>query len=180
MIMEQNSKYIEELLERFFEGSTSNAEEQELYKYFWNENTVAPELKKYRPMVQYFDEGIEKDLETTFDKKGDAIVGVDKKSINITLLKKWMIGISAIAASLLLLFLASPFIGSNDFNPYEGSYVKKDGLTIYDKAEIEAEQARIEQLVAQKLACLGNPFSEAEEKLAEYEKLENRIEKVIK
>ncbi|PWA05355.1 hypothetical protein [Flavobacterium psychrotolerans] len=44
---------IEELLEKYFQGGTSIAEEQELRKYFSSSN-VLPHLEQYKPLFGYF------------------------------------------------------------------------------------------------------------------------------
>lgn len=50
-----NNKYIEELLEKYFEATATVAEEEELRAYFAQEN-VAPNLAQYKPMFNYFSE----------------------------------------------------------------------------------------------------------------------------
>lgn len=45
--------YIEELLEKYFEATTTVTEEEELRNYFAQE-TVAPHLEQHRPMFNYF------------------------------------------------------------------------------------------------------------------------------
>lgn len=49
---------IEQLLEKYFEATTTGAEEQELREYFSGEG-VAPQLEAYRPMFAYFSEAKE-------------------------------------------------------------------------------------------------------------------------
>lgn len=44
---------IEQLLEKYFEGETSIAEEQALNEYF-NSKNVAPHLEMHRPLFSYF------------------------------------------------------------------------------------------------------------------------------
>ena len=54
--------YIENLLERFFEGETTNAEEQELYAFFARPD-LPEHLKNYRPVFGYFETGIAGEME---------------------------------------------------------------------------------------------------------------------
>ena len=49
---------MESLLEKYFEGETSIAEENELKDYFSSPN-VAPHLEQYRPLFDYFTEAKE-------------------------------------------------------------------------------------------------------------------------
>jgi hypothetical protein len=52
---------MEALLEKYFEGETSIAEENELKDYFSSSN-VAPHLEQYRPLFGYFTEAKEQKL----------------------------------------------------------------------------------------------------------------------
>ena len=60
--MEKKNKYIETLLECFFEGQTSNEEERQLYRFFKQE-TIPDELAQYKPVIQYFESGLADELE---------------------------------------------------------------------------------------------------------------------
>lgn len=52
---------IKNLIEKYFDGTTSIKEEKQLKAYF-SSNNVAPELEKYRSMFAYF--SLEKQVET--------------------------------------------------------------------------------------------------------------------
>lgn len=54
--MSEKEKQMERLVERFLDGLTTNAEEQELYDYF--QGRVRGKLKKYQPMFQWYAEGM--------------------------------------------------------------------------------------------------------------------------
>ena len=123
--------YIENLLERFFEGETSNAEERELYAFFARPD-LPEHLKSYKPLFEYFETGIADEV------KED--IPVPKPSLKVPFMKKWLwIGI-AVAASLLLFLLLNKGDGGReeDFNPYAGSYIIRNGV----KTEIPEEVAR--------------------------------------
>lgn len=175
--MEQKNKYIEDLLEKFFEGLTSLKEEQELYKFFSEQRNLPQELEQYRPLCQYFETEMNSELEQIFGKENDVIADATIQFKHNTLLnRKWIFVVSAVAASLLLLFVVNPFSKSNDFNIYEGSYVRIDGVVSYDEAAIEAEYVRLEALVEERLACLNQPFVEAKQQVDKVEELEDLSE----
>ena len=57
-------KSIEDLLDRFFEGQTSNEEERVLYKFFARPDIPA-HLERYREVFGYFESGIALDFSET-------------------------------------------------------------------------------------------------------------------
>lgn len=174
--MEQKNKYIEDLLEKFFEGLTSLKEERELYKFFSEEERLPQELEPYRSLFQYFETEMNDELGQVFNQDNDVMAGATMQPKRNTLLnKKWILVASAVAASLLLFFVVNPFSESNDFNIYEGSYMKRDGVVSYDEAEIEAEYVRLEALVEERLACLNQPFMEAKQQVKGLEEIEFEI-----
>ncbi|MCD8135955.1 MAG: hypothetical protein LUH01_08405 [Parabacteroides gordonii] len=62
-------KHIEDLLERFFDGQTSNAEEQELYAFF-NSPGVPEALRSYQSVFAYFETGIKEEFSGQTDEAG--------------------------------------------------------------------------------------------------------------
>ena len=57
-------KLVEQLLEKYFQGATTIAEEKQLKAYF-SSNDVAPHLAKYQSLFGYF----ETQKETQFEQK---------------------------------------------------------------------------------------------------------------
>ena len=53
-MMELTNKNIEEYINRFLDGETTNAEEQAIYRFFCTGNVPA-HLKEYAPMFAWYD-----------------------------------------------------------------------------------------------------------------------------
>jgi len=143
-------KNIENLLERFFDGLTSNEEEQQLYDFF-SETDIPEHLRKYIPVFNYFETGI---IDETKEEKIE-IIPIELKKQRRESTIYWGLGI---AASVLLIF--SFYFGfvrdSKDFDRYEGSYIVQNGVRITDPDLIrgELERAEREALERQKEAML--------------------------
>jgi hypothetical protein len=135
--MTDKYKHIEELLERFFEGYTSNTEERQLYDFFAGRD-VPKHLTRYKPLLAYFDAGMEEEFcEKPFP--------VRKMRYRSRIL--WP---SVAAAALLALVLLNPFgYGDRPFDPYEGSYIVRNGVRITNpeiiRPELEAAVQRVLQ-----------------------------------
>ena len=136
--MKQDYPKIEERIERFFAGESSNEEEQELYAFFSSEN-VPEHLLQYRPVFAYFETGIKKE---EFDRQKINIQSFRKKKISL-----W----ASVAASLLMLisFGIYHFYKEKDFNPYEGSYIIRNGVKITDPKIVNPEIEKTLYLVQQ-------------------------------
>lgn len=118
---------MEALLEKYFEGETSIAEENELKEYFSSSN-VAPHLEQYRPLFGYFVEAKEQ-----------------KFTNNVSLISKkpktlWL----SIAASVVVLIGVGAY---TYFNSMETEKVSKE-LGTYDDPEeaFEATQKALAML----------------------------------
>ena len=135
--MEKENMYIKTLLERFFEGQTSNEEEQQLYLFFSSEK-LPEEWARYKPVFTYFESGLANELEVGTGPK------LHKQAIKLPVVKKrqWVWG--SIAASVALILFSSVFfldlIAPTD--PYKGSYIVRNGVRITDlkliKPQLEA------------------------------------------
>lgn len=120
-----DEKRIQQLIGRFLEGRTSNAEEQLLYDYFSEEN-VAPELTQYREMFRWYAAGMP-------ERKAKSIMlpHLTKTA------RRWL------AAAVSLLILIGIGLGyrsyqeqQSEYAIYEGSYIIRDGKKITDLRQI--------------------------------------------
>ncbi len=133
-------KHIENLIERFFEGETSNKEENELYSFF-SQNDIPEHLKSFIPVFQFFETKIEEEFKTT----QNSVLMPQKAKSSI---KPWSIWIG-IAASILVMVTIFSKITRNDhsFDPYEESYIIRNGKVITDmkiiRPELEATLANV-------------------------------------
>ena len=115
--MENKYKYIEELTELFFEGATSNSQENELYVFFKNAKDLPEHLVPYKRMFGYFENGITPENEKT---TGAGPIHIRPRR---TALRK-----TAAAAAVLLLLAAIPlylFNHQEKPDPYKGSYIRR-------------------------------------------------------
>jgi hypothetical protein len=142
-------KLVEQLLEQYFEGTTTIAEEKQLKTYF-SSNDVAPHLAKYQALFGYF----ETQKEIHFDQK----LPLQPRKQNTV---KWM----GIAASFVVLFGWATFYFSTP-EP------KQDDLGTYDNPE-EAYAATQKALLM--VAEQVNVGMESVSHLNEYEKTKKSI-----
>lgn len=143
-------KNIEDLLERFFEGKTSNTEEQQLYAFF-GQPDVPSTFLPYKEMFGYFETGIIEECE----ESPELVLPVKTKRRTRVM---WLMAVSVAVSLLFLLFNTVGVKQSVPFNPYEGSYIVRNGVSITDMNEvgpvlettlqrIEQQQKRVEQLL---------------------------------
>lgn len=143
-------KHIEDLLERFFDGQTSNVEEQELYAFF-NSPGVPEALRSYQSVFAYFETGIKEEFSGQTDEAGRTSL----KSSG----KFWLwIGIGVAVSLLFFLVYSQDFDRPASFNPYEGSYIVRNGVRITDMKEILPEleyslrEVKLQQEKAEQIA----------------------------
>jgi len=117
-------KQIEQLVEKFFDGSTTEAEEQRLYAFF-KRRDVPRELEKYRKTLAAF---------------GAVSQRKAPRHARILTLRR---AITGIAAAALLLFGAALYADFHEEQAltalYEGSYVIVNGQKIDDLSAIKAD-----------------------------------------
>jgi hypothetical protein len=121
--MEKDYKQIEYLLERFFEGETSNEEEKALYDFFAQEG-VPEHLLDYKPVIGYFQAGMNEDK-----------VIMKKKRTS----KKFWLWATGIAASLLVLFSIQFLPNDSENELIVDGYIIRNGERITDVKKIYSE-----------------------------------------
>lgn len=117
--MKEKEQQMERLVERFLDGLTTHEEEQELYDYF--QGRVRGKLKKYKPMFQWYAEGMP-----------------DRKRTR-RLWPKVAVAASvaaAVGAGLMVVHKQNP---SADLALYEGSYIIRNGQKNCNLEEILPE-----------------------------------------
>lgn len=134
----EENKQIEELLERFFEGRTSNEEERALYDFFARAD-LPPGLESYKELFGYFEKGIA----VEFREMPELTLPSETSSPNKRKIG-WAV-VLVVAASILAL-LVNTFLSSREdpFNPYEGSFIVHNGQHITDPERIQREIGRME------------------------------------
>ena len=160
--MERNNiEQIEKLLERFFAGVTSNEEEREL-SHFFSEEEIPDELMPYKSLFAYLDTELEQEflqLESEALLSEAEVAGLSTEEEPLAKIKlhrpkkrgvrlqRLLIGS---AAALLLIFMCVAsynVISRNNFDPYEGSFIIRDGVKITDlnriRPELEATMERV-------------------------------------
>ena len=131
---------IQQLVNRFLDGATTNAEEQTLYDYFAGED-IAPELMQYRDMFRWYSAGMPE---------------MNAKQRRMPLRR-----ILALAASVLLLVGIGFGIHryqqqQAEYALYEGSYIIRNGVKITDISKILPELKATEQSVSEMMKQQNN------------------------
>ena len=153
--MKKEHDPIKALLERFFEGQTTVNEEQELYRFFTKAD-LPEELAHYKPVIQYFENGLAEDLgvmpSTTGVTRSSMQVSHDSMEVKRSSKRKRRIVWSSVAASILIMLLSSLYFfrTTDSSDPFEGSYIIRNGERITDLNLIRPElEATIQKALLQ-------------------------------
>lgn len=153
---------IENILEKYFQGETSIAEENELKDYFSSSN-VAKHLEQYQPIFGYFSQV--KEQKSTQELESLARTG---EAIPLQTKKRNVAWLSIAASAVVLLGIGTYFYISENTTPI----VAQSELGTYDnpeKAFAETQKA---------LALLSNNVNvgiESVQYIKEYEQSKNKI-----
>lgn len=160
--MEITNKNIEEYIQRFMEGETTNAEEQAIYRFFHTEE-MPEHLKHYTDMFAWYEEGMPE------EKLPKPQARPLWKRIPLEL---WSMGIAAMLVISIGLGIVLSFDDSTneEWSCYEGSYVEVNGKRFTD---IET----IMPIILETLAEAEAIEKSIEERLAEIQRTEEEIEK---
>ena len=158
--MELDKRNIEEYINRFLEGETTNAEEQAIYRFF-HTGDVPSHLMGYAPMFAWYEGGMQGEpgmlqpdgqKEVAGGKKSEKVPVVGKESFYQRIpIAVWSAGIAAmmvIALGLGFIFYSeNQADGSGEWSCYEGSYVEVGGKRISDVERVEKlAQERVEEI----------------------------------
>ena len=137
--MKEELTRIKILLERFYDGQTSNEDEQELYVFFRRDN-IPDELISHKPVIQYFETGLADEFGCAFAEEA----GLPFRSVKMQKIRSRLILWSSVAASFLLILFSSVYFltAKEPSDPYAGSYIIRNGVRITDldliRPELEA------------------------------------------
>lgn len=149
---------MEVLLERFFEGITTNEEEQQLYSFFAGD-AIPAHLLPYKTLFSYFETGLKAEL----SEKPDRRTQPQPRTRHFS--AKWIF-LGSAAAVILALFLLKPLYRHiQPFDPYEGSYLIRNGKCFTDLDSIKPELKAIEKNVLSEQAKAEQQFAHAEQQL---------------
>lgn len=133
--MDVNEWNAKEWIDRFLEGMTTNAEEEELYRFFKKGN-VPEELEKYRQMFLWYADGMQGEPQP----KSPHILRLVRISLTV-------------AASVVLVCGLGLGIHQSAFQKkyefLEGSYIIRDGKKVTDLKSILPELRKVNKLAVQ-------------------------------
>ncbi|WP_163407605.1 hypothetical protein [Flavobacterium ajazii] len=155
---------IENILEKYFQGETTIAEENELKEYFSSPD-VAQHLEQYKPIFAYFSKV--KEQTTTYEPESFARTGV---AIPLQSRKRKVAWLSIAASVVLLLGIGTYFFVSEQNNA--AVVASQTELGTYDNPE---EALKATQKALNLLSNNVNVGIESVQYIKEYEQSKNKI-----
>jgi hypothetical protein len=165
--MNEEYKRIEDLISRFAGGLTTAGEESELYSFF-KSDAIPPHLKAYQAVFRYFESGLPNEY-----RQSEAVTPQIRR-VKKTFQRKWITAGLAAAVTGFVVLISIP--GTPDdpaYNPYEGSYMVRNGVRIDDHEIIKAEWEKIEQEIAQREMEIGRVYRTINKEFEKYAYMED-------
>ena len=138
-------KHIYDLVEKFLEGRTSNAEERELYAWF-RENEVPAEWQELKAMFEWYEEGMPEINNAHRGQLSEQPTPVTRHTVTSRprrRVRMWLTGAAiTAAASIAALLWLTPTTPAIDI--YEGSYIIEAGVMCDNSESIRQD---IEELL---------------------------------
>ena len=139
-------KQIYDLVEKFLDGRTSNAEERELYAWF-RENEVPAEWQELKAMFEWYEAGMPEINNAHSDQLSEQSTPVTQHTVTSRprrRVRTWLTGAAiTAAASIAALLWFTPTTPTIDI--YEGSYIIEAGVMCDNSESIRQD---IEELLA--------------------------------
>ena len=128
--------YIEELIEKYFEGQTSTEEEAAL-RHFFTSGDIPENLAMYKPLFAYFDDEIKKaEAANTNNKRFEK--ENENRNRQIQTRKRFVLWLSGAAACVAIFIGIFFFESPSKKCPGEGDYVIIDGRCYTDAKTIRS------------------------------------------
>ena len=139
-------KHIYDLVDKFLEGRTSNAEERELYAWF-RENEVPAEWQELKAMFEWYEAGMPEINNAHSDQLSEQPTPITQHTTTSRprrRVRMWLTGAAiTAAASIAALLWFTPTTPTIDI--YEGSYIIEAGVMCDNSESIRQD---IEELLA--------------------------------
>lgn len=162
---EINDKNINQWVEKFLNGETSNAEERELYRYF-SQPEIPAEAEPYREMFAWYASLLPAQAEMP-EKAQEEPEEAEPEKVRILRLRPWQwVSVAATIALLFTLgFIFRPTGASlsDEYMAYQGSYIIRDGKKITDLSIVVPEILRAEQMLNDRVNEVDRSFDEMNE-----------------
>jgi hypothetical protein len=137
---------IKELLDRYYEGESTDADEQRLREYFTS-GDVAAELQPYRSIFAYLEQFARHEHETLEE------FHVSSSKFQVSRLVKWWYAAAAVAACLLVGTFVARELQPEPQNLCTGTYVVVNGICFNDLALVS-------KYTAETIDMVTKPFGE--------------------
>ena len=153
---------IKQLLEKYFEGATSLAEEQQLRTYF-NSSEVAEELQAYQPLFQYFAQAKKTKLPQQFEGELEAVLQRPAKRRFM----RRVLQMGSVAASVMLVIGSYFWYYGADMDTVAEQQIQWEQYEIEDPEQALKETKKALKLLSRKLNSGTKKVAKSVDKVVE-------------